>query len=131
MDPIDFLTFDDIVELHREQLAVYGGADGFIDENVVRSAVAMPQSTMFGEYLHSDIAEMAAAYLFHFAAAQGFVDGNKRTAVVATVEFLGRNGYVLDCTDMEVYDVTMGVANHSVDKAGAADWIRDHLAPAP
>src|SRR5688500_12168877 len=91
----------------------------------------MPQSAMCGEYLHSDIAEMAAAYLFHFAAAQGFVDGNKRTAVVTTVEFLGRNGYILNCSDMEIYDVTMGVANHRLDKAAAADWIRGHLASAP
>src|SRR4051812_41929036 len=60
------------------------------------SATAQPQATMFGEYRHADIAEMAAAYLSHFAAAQGFVDGNKRTAAGAATVFLARNGYMLD-----------------------------------
>jgi death on curing protein len=128
---IDFLSFDEVVAIHREQLAIYGGQDGFIDEGVVRSATAMPQAMMFGNFLHEDIAEMAAAYLFHFAASQGFVDGNKRTALVTTVEFLGRNGYKVDCTDMEIYDLTMRVANHQMNKTEIADWIREKLAPVP
>jgi death-on-curing protein len=131
METPEFLTFEDVVELHAEQLARYGGREGFIDENVVRSAVAMPQAAMFGKYLHEDIAEMAAAYLFHFAAAQGFTDGNKRTALASSVEFLARNGYMLNCTDMDVYDLTMRVANHELEKPEIAEWIRERLAPIP
>jgi death-on-curing protein len=131
VDPIDFLDFDDVVAIHADQLAVHGGRDGFVDEGVVRSAVAQPQASMFGNYLHQDLAEMAAAYLFHLAASQGFVDGNKRTAVVAAVEFLGRNGYDLDCSDLEVYDVTMRIANHQASKEVAADWLRQRIRPFP
>jgi death on curing protein len=54
---IDFLSFDDVVAIHAEQLALYGGRDGFIDEGVVRSAVAQPQATMFRNFLHQDLAE--------------------------------------------------------------------------
>ena len=107
MADIDFLSFDEVVEIHTEQLALYGGRDGFIDETVVRSALAQPRASMFGEYLHDDIAHMAAAYLFHLAASRGFVDGNKRTALLSTVEFLARNGYLLESPNDEVYDVTM------------------------
>jgi death-on-curing protein len=131
VDPIEFLTFEDVTALHAEQLALYGGREGFVDENVVRSAVAMPQATMFGNYLHEDIAEMAAAYLFHFAAAQGFSDGNKRTALASSVEFLARNGYMLNCAEIDVYEMTMRVANHELDKPGIAERIRERLAPVP
>ena len=131
MDDIDFLSFDDVEELHAEQLAMYGGREGILDENVVRSAVAMPQASMFGQYLHKDIAEMGAAYLFHFAAAQGFVDGNKRTGVVAAVEFLGRNGFMIDATEDEMYETAMHVANGRMSKEGLGDWLRPRLVPVP
>jgi death on curing protein len=131
VDNIDFLNFEDVEELHAEQLAAYGGREGILDENMVRSAVAMPQASMFGRYLHKDIAEMAAAYLFHFAAAQGFVDGNKRTGVVAAVEFLGRNGLMINATNDEMYDTTMGVANHQMSKEQLGDWLRPRLVPVP
>ena len=131
MDAIRFLTLDDVLGLHRRQLARYGGRDGILDQNVVESALAQPQATMFGNYLHEDVAAMAAAYLFHFAAAQGFIDGNKRTGAVCATTFLGMNGYEIDCTDDELYEVTMEVANHRLEKAPLGDWIRDRLVPAP
>ena len=129
MDEIDFLSFDDVVAIHAEQLALHGGRDGFIDEGVVRSAIAQPQASMFGDYLHQGLPEMAAAYLFHLAASQGFVDGNKRTAVVAALEFLARNGYDLDCSDLDVYDVTMRIANHQMTKDELGDWFRERMVP--
>ena len=130
-DDIAFLTLDDVLEIHADQLARYGGRDGFIDRNVVASAVAQPQAGMFGQYLHEDLAEMAAGYLFHFAAAQGFVDGNKRTAAACATVFLARNGYELDCTDDELYELTLAVATHQLTKEGAGDWIRERLTPLP
>lgn len=129
VDEIEFLTMDDLLALHSDQLARYGGLEGFIDRNQVESALAQPQATMFGAYLHTDIAEMAAAYLFHFAASQGFVDGNKRTGAVSTGVFLARNGYRLDCTNDDLYELTMDVANGGKMKPAVADWIRDRLVP--
>ena len=129
MDQPEFLTFEDVLAIHGEQLELYGGAEGIIDEGVIRSAIAEPRQTMFGQYLHDDITKMAAAYLFHLAMQQGFRDGNKRTALVATVEFLGRNGYRLSCSNEAIYDVTMRVANHLMDKDGIAGWVLDHLEP--
>jgi len=130
MDDITFLSLDDVIEVHRRQLDLYGGSDGFIDRNVVESAAAQPAMSMFGQYLHEDVAEMAAAYLFHFAAAQGFVDGNKRTAAGCATVFLGRNGYELGCTEDDLYELTMAIANGRMSKEEAGDWIRDRLAPA-
>lgn len=131
MSEIEFLTLDDLLFIHSDQLARYGGSDGFIDRGVVESALAQPQASMFGEFLHRDIAEMAGAYLFHFAASQGFMDGNKRTAAVTAVVFLSRNGYRLNCSDDELYDLAMRVANKQMEKPAIADWIRERLIPQP
>ena len=72
---------------------------------------------------------MAAAYLFHLAASQGFADGNKRVAVVAAVTFLALNGYAVEAEDLEMYDLTMDVANRRADKEDVAAWFRGRLRP--
>jgi len=131
MDPIEFLTDDDIFEIHADQLQRYGGRAGVIDNNAVLSAAGSAQAQMFGQYLNEDIAEMAAAYLFGFAASQGFVDGNKRTGAACATEFLERNGYQLNCNWEELYDITMDVSNKKKDKQQVADWIAAHLEPIP
>ena len=129
VDEIIFLTFEQVADIHKEQLEQFGGQDGFIDRGVIESAVAQPKATMFGEYLHDDIAHMAAAYLFHLAAAQGFLDGNKRTGANAAITFLAMNGYDLNAQDMDIYDVTMEVANGRLDREGVAVWFRERMIP--
>jgi death-on-curing protein len=97
MDDIDFLTEADVFAIHSDQLKRHGGREGVIDKNTVLSATGSAQAHMFGRFLNEDIAEMAASYLFGFAASQGFVDGNKRTGAACATEFLARNGYQLTC----------------------------------
>ena len=92
---VEFLTFEDVLEIHADELAHYGGADGIIDEGAIRAAVGAPQHAY--HYSGGDITEAAAAYLYSLAAQQGFADGNKRTALHAAIEFLLINGYRLNC----------------------------------
>jgi hypothetical protein len=63
----EFLSLDDILEIHRDQIERYGGELSIRDRGLLESAVAMPQQSFGGEYLHPDIFEMAAAYAFHLA----------------------------------------------------------------
>jgi death-on-curing protein len=100
-DAIEFLSYEQIIDLHREQLDLFGGRDGVLDDGVVRSSLAQASMRAFGRYLHDDVAHMAAAYLYHFAVNQGFIDGNKRIALVSCVTFLAINGYELSTTDDE------------------------------
>jgi death-on-curing protein len=67
-----FLTFDEVVEIHRDQLDRYGGQAGIRDEGQLRSVCAQPEATFGGEYLHEDLFEMAAAYAFHIARGSAF-----------------------------------------------------------
>jgi death on curing protein len=116
MDEIVFLSWEIVMDIHRRSLEAHGGQDGFIERGVVESAIAQPKQTMFGEYLHDDIAHMAAAYLFHLATTQGFLDGNKRTALVCALTFLELNGYEIALPEMEMFEVAIGVATNRIDK---------------
>lgn len=110
-EPI-FLTFEDVLEIHRDQIVRYGGATGIRDVGLLQSAVLMPLSQFGGKFLHQDLFEMAAAYLFHLAKNHPFIDGNKRVGLVAALMFLMLNGYevVVDGKKLEklVLDVVEG-----------------------
>src|SRR2546430_5106477 len=81
---IEFLTFEDICGIHDRALEQFGnGAPGFVSEHSVQSAAAQPEAAMYGQYFHDFPAGMAAAYLYYLTNQQGFVNGNKRTAVGA------------------------------------------------
>ena len=79
MEPV-FLSLDEILEIHEQQIERYGGSQGLRDAAALESAVATPQATFGGEFLHTSIPAMAAAYLFHLCQNHAFIDGNERTA---------------------------------------------------
>jgi len=84
VDPT-FLDIEQIIELHLSMIERYGGSEGLRDLGLIQSAIAMPQASFGGEYLHKDIFEMAAAYLFHIVQNHPFLDGNKRTGAAGVV----------------------------------------------
>ena len=88
MSEPEFLDIDDVLAIHDEALATFGGSAGVRDAGLLASAVAMPRATFGGELLHEDLFAMAAAYAFHIAQNQPCVDGNKRTAILAAIVFL-------------------------------------------
>jgi len=88
MSEIEYLTSHTILEIHEDQIAVYGGAPGVRDLGMLESAVFRPQS---GYY--RDVIEEAAALWESLSGNHPFVDGNKRTAVAAMYTFLKINGY--------------------------------------
>jgi death on curing protein len=81
----EFLDIEDIIEIHATQLEVYGGSAGLRDLGLLESAVAQPQASFGGEFVHGGLFAMAAAYLFHIVSNHPFVDGNKRAGVLAAV----------------------------------------------
>ena len=121
----EFLTFDDVLLIHDEQLEAYGGIHGIRDQCLLESAVMMPQASFGGEYLHQNLFEMAAAYAFHIAENQPFLDGNKRTALVSALVFLDINGFVILDEDMKLYDAMIAIANKLMDKFDLAELLKN------
>ena len=128
---VDFLTLDDVLALHADQIARYGGSVLVRDLGLLESALAMPAATFGGDFLHASLDEQAAAYLFHLVKNHPFVDGNKRTGLVAMLAFLGLNGRRLEAPDDDLTDLVLGVAEGRVTKAEVAVFVRRHSAPRP
>jgi death-on-curing protein len=86
----------------------------------------MPQASFGGQFAHSDLHEMAAAYLFHIAQNHPFVDGNKRVAAAVCVTFLASNGIEPTMTDAELVSLTLSTAEGKSSKSGIAEFLRSH-----
>lgn len=123
MNPV-FLSFGEVLEIHQDQLARYGGAVGIRDIELLKSVLGMPCATYAGEYLHTDLFEMAAAYLFHLVKNHPFIDGNKRVGAVCAVIFLLLNGYELDASEDEFANMVLAVATCKMDKSQAAVFLK-------
>jgi len=79
-------------------------------------------------YGQGDLCDLAAAYAYHIAENQTFVDGNKRTAITTALAFLELNGVSTSVvTNDELYDAMIGIAEKRIDKAGLAEIFRRHL----
>lgn len=126
MSEPEFLTLDEVLGIHADQIRVYGGGSGPRDLELLRSAIAMPETSFDGAYLHPSAFEMAAAYLFHLARNHPFVDGNKRTALMCALVFLGLNGQRLRADPGGLYALVDGVAAGEVDKAEVSVFLRRH-----
>jgi death-on-curing protein len=120
-----FLSFEQIFELHTRGLREFGGGDGIRDRGALESAIGQPAATFGGEFLHRDLFEMAAAYAFHIAQNQPFVDGNKRTGLLAASVFLDLNGILIGDPDDRLYDAMIGIAERTLNKAGLATLFRE------
>lgn len=122
---VEFLTIDDVLMLHADQIARYGGAVGVRDVGLLESAIAQPQLAFDGEPVCRDAFEMAAAYLFHIVQNHPFADGNKRAGAVAALLFLRINGVTVKLQRGELHDITIAVASGKAEKPEVAAFFRD------
>jgi len=125
-----FLTLDEVLALHDDLIERYGGASGIRDLNLLSSALGTPQATFEGQFLHESLPEMAAAYLFHLAKNHPFIDGNKRTALAASLAFLWLNDVRIAAEEGDLFDLVLAVADGKSTKAQAAVFIERHAEPA-
>lgn len=127
MESVIFLSVEDVLFLHADTIAVDGGSEGVRDHGLLDAAVAMPRQQFGGEYLHEDLAAMAAAYLFHIAKNHPFVDGNKRAAVLSALAFLTINGVKRLPAPDKLEATTRQVAAGEVNKDQLTKWMRSQI----
>jgi death-on-curing protein len=124
-----FITKEQVLLLHELQINRFGGAVGIVNEGLLDSALAQPQATFFGEFLHQEIHEQAAAYLYHLVKNHPFLDGNKRVGAAVMEVFLRINGYVLTLSNEELYNLTMQVAQGQLSKDEVSALIYENMQP--
>ncbi len=122
--PLRFLSMGEALLILQDQIRRYGGRYGVRDPELLSSALAMPQSSFAGKLLHADLFDQAAAYAFHICQNHPFVDGNKRTALVAALVFLDLNGIQLSDPDDKLYRLMLQVANGKRSKLPIATVFR-------
>jgi len=117
-----FLTLNEVLYLHDESLARFGGLAGIGEPGLVESALGAAQNAFW--YGNGDLFAIAAAYAFHLAESQAFNDGNKRTAAAAAITFLTLNDVRFPKDDGSVYNALIEIAQKRLDKPGLANVLR-------
>jgi death-on-curing protein len=117
-----FVSLTQVMRAHRASLEMHGGIDGVRDPGAVESALASAVNTW--NYGGGDAFDVAAAYAFHLAESQAFLDGNKRTAIATALTFLALNGLYAKPNQDELYDAMIAIARRELDKAGLAAVLR-------
>lgn len=122
MEPI-FLTLDEVLALHEDQIQRYGGIRGMREPDLVSSALGAVSATFGGRFLHQSLFEMAAAYLFYLAQNHPFLDGNKRTALAVALVFLWMDDVEVVAEEDALTDLVMSVADGRASKAEVAVFL--------
>ena len=125
MNPL-FLTLDEVLSLHAEQIRLFGGSSGIRDIGLLQSAMGSVEATFGGAFLHETIFAMAAAYLHGICRNHPFIDGNKRTAVGTALTFLEMNGVEVDAGEDAFYDLVIGIAEGRVSRAAVTVFLEEH-----
>ena len=126
MESPRFLTLEEVLEIHLDQIDRYGGAAGLRDANLLDSAVQSPAMTFGGAYLNADLFQMAATLLFSLVNNHPFIDGNKRTGTAAALVFLSLNGIEIREDEPALGDLVVSVASGTSSREAVADYFRSH-----
>ena len=124
-----FLAVNEVKNFHQAMLEDHGGLDGLRDAGLPASAVFMPQAGFGGEWMHGDLFEMAAAYLFHIVQNHPFIDGNKRTGAYCALTFLETNGVEIETDEDRWWEITLRTATGNADKTDIAAFLRSLAKP--
>jgi death on curing protein len=127
MAQIVWLLEETVIAIHHRQISEHGGSEGLRDEGLLASALARPQNVLAYAQPPPDLAALAATYAYGIARNHPFVDGNKRTALVAARTFLLLNGVNLEANQDEKYLTFLQLAQGTFTEEQLADWIRKRI----
>jgi death on curing protein len=124
MSEPDWLAVEMIVAIHDEQLAIHGGLAGMRDAALLESALDRPRNKW--AYESAELPELAAAYGYGIAKNHPFVDGYKRTSLLAIYTFLGINGVDFIVPEADAAAMIFALAAGEVSEESLARWIKDN-----
>ena len=124
MNRLIFLTLAEVIDIHSNQIELYGGQKGVRDMGLLQSALAQPDASFAGQWLHEDVFVMAAAYAFHICQNHPFFDGNKRTGLASALVFLEMNNISIDDPQSELLEATLNMAKGNLNKQQFAQVLK-------
>ena len=116
-----WLEAADLIAMHREVIAEFGGRPGLRDQALLESAAARPKH--LAAYGPASAFDLAAAYAFGLARNHPFIDGNKRIALIASFTFLALNGWEVEAEETATVLVFVDLAAGKIDEKPLARWL--------
>jgi death on curing protein len=124
-----WLTKQQVLAIHALQITQFGGATGIRDEGLLESALARAQNIATYAESTPSLARLAAAYGVGIVRNHPFVDGNKRTGLMATFVFIERNGSRVKATQEEAYVAFYDLAAGMLSEDGLTQWLEANSEP--
>lgn len=121
-----FLTLEQVVAIHDDQIERYGGRHGIARLELLESAVMRPQTTFGGNDLYPTLFDKASAMMHSLIMNHAFVDGNKRTATVSGIVFLEFNGFALKVEQDEMIQAALNVRHKKWGIEKLSNWLKKH-----
>ena len=121
------LSLETVIAVHTELINQIGGGHGIRDENLLDMSINSPFQTFDGNDLYPTLIEKAAHLVFSLIKNHPFLDGNKRIGVTVMIIFLKSNGIDFECTNDELANFGLGLADGSYDEKYAQEWIKNHI----
>jgi len=125
--PIVRPTTETVIVFHEELINKIGGLHGIRDMNLLDMSINSPFQTFGGNDLYPTIIDKAAHLVFSLIKNHPFLDGNKRIGVTAMIAFLKSNGFNFTCTNEELAEFGLGLADGSFDTNYAQEWVKVHI----
>lgn len=112
-------------QIHSDLIETHGGSHGVRDKGLLDSAPETPKASFGGSYLHSDIYDMSAAYMYHIIKNHPFVDGNKRTGTAVGFYFLELKGIEDKFSTEYIVELGVLIAISQLSKENLATQLRN------
>ena len=126
MKDIIFLTLEQVIVIHDDQIERYGGSHGISRLELLESAVMRPRASFGGRDLYPGIFDKAAAMMHSLIMNHAFIDGNKRTGTASTIILLELNGYKLEVDQQKLVDAALSVRYKKWGIKKLAIWLKKH-----
>jgi death-on-curing family protein len=120
------LTPNEIISLHESMITNTGGSNGIRDFGMLESAVYGAYASFDGNDVYPTISEKAARLAYSIIKNHAFVDGNKRTGIFVMIITLEINSMILNCTDSELVDLGLGIADGTIGYSDILTWLTNH-----
>jgi death-on-curing protein len=121
------LSLEQLLEIHTLVVEATGGSTGLRDLGRLEAAIATQTQNVFGEGLYPSIIDKTAAVIRGIIADHPFIDGNKRTAILAGLTLLGINHIQFNAKPGEIEDFAVQVAAHKLDVPAVVSWLQHHI----
>jgi death on curing protein len=123
------ILLTDILDIHEKSLKDYGGGSGVRDLGLLESAIARPFQTFGGEDLYPDVITKAAALGESLIINHPFVDGNKRTGIIAILTLLIESRYRVICSENDLYNFTIKISTGEIKFDEIVQWLKINTQP--